>query len=317
MAATIVADFAEVPDAQLVAVGSRSAQRAEAFAAHHGIDRAHGSYRSLVDDPDVDVVYVATPHPQHRDIAVAALGAGKAVLIEKAFAATVGGATEIVETARAKRLFAMEAMWTRLLPNVVRLRELIADGAIGALRAVQGDLCAARPFTPDDRLFAPELGGGATLDVGVYALSFAQHLLGTPTWVVANGSTYPNGVDAEAAMLLGYEDGRSATLHVALATPGPGRMIVLGTQGWFDITPRFHHSPRIVLHRADSVEEIALSPRGRGYSHEIAEVQRCLAAGLTESPIMPLDDTLAVQQLMEDVLEQLGVEHEDADVALG
>jgi len=312
MAAQMIGEFAHVPDARVVAVASRDADKAQRFADEHGVGRAHGSYADLFADADVDVVYIATPHPQHRDLAVAALDAGKAVLIEKSFAATVAGATEIIETARDRRLFAMEGMWTRFLPTLVEMKRRLDEGAIGEVRAVQGDLGALRAYDPTDRLFAPELGGGAMLDLGVYALSFVQHVLGTPSWVVANGSRYPNGVDAEAAMLLGYEDGRSASVHVALRTPGPGRMIVLGTEGFIEVLPRFHHPDAVVLHRGGSDERIELPRLGRGYAHELIEVNRCLTAGLLESPTMPLDDTLAVTNLMEDALSQLGVEHRDA-----
>ena len=164
-----------------MAVASRSQERADAFAARHGIERAHGSYAAILADPDVDVLYVATPHPQHHALALAALRAGKALLVEKSFTATTAGAAEVVDLARATGVFAMEAMWTRFQPAVVAMRELIADGAIGEVRSVQADLGVAREYDPADRLFALELGGGALLDLGVYVVSFAQMLLGTPT----------------------------------------------------------------------------------------------------------------------------------------
>src|SRR4051812_9695668 len=171
IAALVADDFPHVPDAALVAVGSRTPQRAEAFAREYGARRAHGSYGALIADPEVEVVYVATPHPQHHAIALAALRAGKAILVEKAFTATLAGAQELVAEARARRVFAMEAMWTRFQPAVVRARELIADGAIGSIFSVQAELGLVREFDPQDRLFAPALGGGALLDLGVYPVS--------------------------------------------------------------------------------------------------------------------------------------------------
>jgi predicted dehydrogenase len=272
------------------------------------VERAYGSYAEILADPDVDVLYVATPHPQHHAVALGALRAGKALLVEKAFTATVAGATEVVDLARESGVFVMEAMWTRFQPAVVRLRELVADGAIGEVRSVQADLGVQRAFDPTDRLFAKELGGGALLDLGVYVVSFAQMLLGTPDTVRATGSTFPTGVDAEAALLLGYADGRAATLLTSLRNGLPGSARVFGTAGWIDVLPRFHHPQTIVLHRTGAEPaEITLPQTGGGYSHELVEVTECLRAGRTESAVMPLADTLAVQRVLEDAAGQLGV----------
>jgi predicted dehydrogenase len=308
IAEKVVQDFDVVEGARAVAVASRSLDRARDFASRHGIERAHGSYAEILADPDVDVLYVATPHPQHHAIALAALQAGKALLIEKAFTATVAGAREVVELSRETGVFVMEAMWTRFQPAVVRLRELIADGAIGEVRSVQADLGVQRDFDPTDRLFAIDLGGGALLDLGVYVVSFAQMLLGDPDTVTATGSVFETGVDAEASLLLGYADGRSATLMTSLRNALPGQARVFGTAGWIDVLPRFHHPQTIVLHRAGAEpEEITLPQLGGGYSHELIEVTQCLRAGRTESAVMPLADTLAVQEVLEQAAGQLGV----------
>jgi predicted dehydrogenase len=308
IAEQVVKDFAHVDGARAIAVASRSLDRAQNFAGRHGIDRAHGSYADILADPDVDVLYVATPHPQHHAVAVAAIRAGKALLVEKAFTATVAGAREVVELSRQNGVFVMEAMWTRFQPAVVRLRELIAAGAIGEVRSVQADLGVQRDFDPADRLFAKELGGGALLDLGVYVVSFAQMLLGDPDTVAVSGSRFETGVDAEAALLLGYADGRSATLTTSLRNALPGQARVFGTTGWIDVLPRFHHPQTIVLHRAGAdPEEITLPQLGGGYSHELIEVTECLRAGRTESAVMPLADTLAVQQVLEEAAGQLGV----------
>ncbi len=223
IAENVVRDVVHVPGAEVTAVGSRSPDRAQDFARRHGIGTAHGSYADLVADPDVDVLYLATPHPQHHAVALDAIAAGKHLLVEKSFTATVAGAQEVVDAARAAGVFVMEAMWTRFQPAVVRLRELVADGAVGEVRSVQADLGVAREYDPADRLFAKELGGGALLDLGVYVVSFAQMLLGDPDTVTATGSTFPTGVDAEAAVLLGYADGRAATLLTSLRNALPGR----------------------------------------------------------------------------------------------
>ena len=306
IAGNVARDFPYVTDAELVAVASRSAERAEAFAREHGAARAHGSYAELIADPEVDVVYIATPHPQHHAIALAAIRAGKAVLVEKAFTATLAGAEEIVSEARARGVFAMEAMWTRFQPAVVRARELLAE--IGSVVSVQAELGIKRDFDPTDRLFAPELGGGALLDLGVYVVSFAQMVLGTPRSVHAVGALERNGVEAAATLLLGWEAGRSATLTTSLHSPMPGGARIFGSDGWIDVPPRFHHPTRVILHRdGREPEEFELPPLGGGYSHELIEVTERVRAGETESTVMPLDDTLAVMSVLEQAGAQLGV----------
>lgn len=302
MAQAWLADFPRVTNGRVVAVGSRSTDRAAAFAVAHGIPRAHGSYAALVADPEVDAVYVATPHPQHVDVALAAIAAGKAVLVEKAFTSSMSDTERIVEAARAAGVFAMEAMWTRFLPGVTWIRDLLAEGAIGQVRGVQGDLTAFRDYDPADRLFDPALGGGAVLDLGVYVMSFAHMWLGTPDVVRAVGGRYPSGVEGEFAVLWGYRDGRSATLSGAFTAYGPGRMAILGTRGWIDVHPRFHRAAEVTLWRAKVPETRRFEA---GYHLETIHVGECLAAGLTESPVMPLVDTLAVQRLMAQALDQI------------
>jgi predicted dehydrogenase len=311
----VVRDLAHVPGAVLTAVGSRSAGRAEAFAAAHAAlagdgqgPAAHGSYRALVRDPDVDVVYVATPHPHHRALALAALAAGKAVLVEKSFTVTPAAAREVVAAARAAGRFAMEAMWTRFCPAVARLRELVADGAIGEVRTVTADLGVRHPVDPATQSYDPRQGDGLLFHMGVYPVSFAQMLLGTPEAVVAHGTVHPSGADVEESVLLRYPGGRSALLFASLRSPAPGEARVLGTGGWIGVPPRFHYPSRIVLHRHGHDPEIIDAPlTGAGYAHELAEVTERVAGGHTESEIMPLADTVAVQDVLGEIAGQLGI----------
>jgi predicted dehydrogenase len=318
IAEKVVEDFAVVDGARAVAVASRSLDRARSFADRHGLERAHGSYAEILADPDVDVLYLATPHPQHHALALGALRAGKALLVEKAFTATTAGAAEVIDLARTTGTFVMEAMWTRFQPAVVAVRELVADGAIGQVRSVQADLGVAREYDPADRLFDLALGGGALLDLGVYVVSFAQMLLGTPERVLAAGSLFPSGADAEASLLLDHGDGRTATLTTSLRNALPGQARVFGTTGWIDVLPRFHHPDTIVLHRTGAEPEtITRTPLGAGYAHELIEVTECLRAGRSESAVMPLDDTLAVQAVLGEAAEQLGVQHAEDVAVLG
>jgi predicted dehydrogenase len=315
IAGQVLGDLAHVPDAVLTAVGSRSAARAQAFAAAHAasaghgkVPAAHGSYRALLGDPDVDVVYVATPHPHHRALALAALAAGKAILVEKSFTVTPAATREIVAAARTAGRFAMEAMWTRFCPAVARLRELVADGAIGEVCAVTADLGVRRPLDPATLSFDPAQGDGLLFHLGVYPVSFAQMLLGAPESVVAHGVVLASGADVEESVLLRYPGGRSAQLFASLRSPAPGEARVLGTAGWIGVPPRFHYASRIVLHRAGHDPQVIDAPlTGAGYAHELAEVTARVAAGDTESEIMPLADTVAVQDVMGEIAAQLGM----------
>lgn len=317
IADAVAPDFAHVDGAELVAVASRSAERAADFARRHGIGRVHTGYRAILDDPDVDVVYIATPHPQHRAVALAALDAGKAIMVEKTFTVSSVGTREIAAVARDRGVFAMEAMWTRFFPAVVRLRELLAEGAVGEVRSVQADLGVRNRTSADDRFLSPELGGGALFDLGVYVVSFAQMVLGDPSRIAASGALASTGVDLEESIVLGWPDGRNAALQVSLQSAMPGSARVVGTEGWIEVPPRFHHPDRIVLHaHGREPEEIVLPATGRGYAHEIEEVTRRVAAGETESPTMPLADTVAVQDVLAAVADRIGLVPEEGPATL-
>jgi predicted dehydrogenase len=317
IAEKVVADFPHVPGAEVVAVASRSAERAQAFADTHGIDRIHDSYRAIVEDDAVDALYIATPHPHHRAVALAAIKAGKAVLVEKAFTVTPSATREIAEAATDAGVFAMEAMWTRFQPAVVRMRELIADGAIGEVRAVQGELGVNAPTDPLDRYYNIAIGGGALFDLTVYPISFAQMVLGTPDTVAAHGTLDQNGVDVEEAVLLGWADGRTASLFTSLRCATPGQMRIFGTGGWIDLLPRFHHPDTFVLHRTGhDAEQVTVPHVGGGYAHELREVTDGVLAGRTQSEVMPLADTIAVQDVMGSVADQLGMAPQEGPAEL-
>lgn len=306
IARTVAPEFALAGGAELVGVASRSRERADAFAGEFDLEHAFGSLEELAASTDVDAVYVATPHSEHaREAEVLAAG-GKHLLIEKSIACSVPEVERIVAAAREHDLFCMEAMWTRFVPLVVELRRRINDGEIGDLRSVQGDLHAFRAFDPDDRLFNPALGGGALLDLGVYVVAFAHDFLGAPASVEARGHLLPNGVDGTAALLLGYNDGRSATLSCSFESYGPGRMALLGTDGWIDVLPRFHHPSAFVVHHPglDDVR-VELAPTGAGYTHEIEEATRCIEAGERESAVMPLSASLDIARVLADAREQV------------
>lgn len=318
IAHAVAGDFQFVPGAELAGVASRTRANALQFAAQHDVRLAFGSYREMLESPDIDVVYIATPHPQHRDVALAAIANGKAVLVEKAFTATLAGAQEVVDAARAKGVFAMEAMWTRFLPVIAAAREVVAWGRIGDVVGLQGDLYAFREYQPEHRLFARELGGGAILDLGVYPVSFAVAFLGEAKEISSRSRLYPTGVERAAAVNLVHAGEGLSSLTFGFDGYGPGRMVIVGTKGWIEVEPRFHHPSMITVHRNGVLPRIIEAlPQGRGYSHEFAEVTQRIREGLTESPTMPLSDTLEVMRILEECLRQAGIEHHEAAVDLG
>lgn len=290
-----------LPDAELVAVGSRAAATAARFADEHGVPRRHPSYAALAADPEVDIVYVATPHPVHHAAVRLCLEAGKAVLCEKPFTVNAAQAADLIGLARARRLLLMEAMWTRFLPLMERFRGLVAAGAIGEPRLLTADFGFRHDGGPEHRLFDPALAGGALLDVGVYLVSLASMLFGPPERVTGFAHLGPTGVDEQAALVLGYPGGRLAQLTAAVRTATPQEVTLMGTDGSLRIHPLWWKPTRMTLTRPGLPDESFEIPfAGNGYNYEAAEAMRCLRAGETESPVMPLAETLAVLRTLDE-----------------
>jgi predicted dehydrogenase len=307
IARAVTADLITMPDAEVVAVGSRATATAEAFATDFGIPRAYGSYDELLADDGVDVVYIATPHAQHHAVAATALRRGRAVLCEKPITLTKAEAVDLERIAREQGVFLMEAMKTRCNPLMLRARDLTADGEIGEICAVQASFGNPAPFDPVHRLWATDLGGGALLDLGVYVVSVAQFLLGAPSSVMATGTLAPNGVDAEAGLLLGWPSGAHAILDCSLRAPLPRTAVVSGVSGRIEIDAPFHNPTRMVLHRTGQAPvAFEESLEGNGFLPELREVHRCVRSGELQSPLMPLDDTVAVMGVLEAALAQIG-----------
>jgi uncharacterized protein (TIGR00369 family) len=305
IAGSFASDLRLTDSGVAVAVGSRSQAAADRFADSYGIASRHDSYESLVADPGVDVIYVATPHPMHRDNAILALRAGKHVLVEKPFTMNAAEAREVVAVARERGLFAMEAMWTRFLPHVGVIREWLGKGLLGDLVTVTAD--HGQWFAEDAgfRLFAPELGGGALLDLGVYPVSFASMVLGQPSRVVSMSDPAFTGVDAQTSMLFGYDSGAQAVLTCTLRAKSPTRAAIVGTDARIEVEGNFYAPTTVTLRprkgdpiRVESVHE------GGGLRHQADEVARRLAAGDVESPLMPLDETISIMETMDLVLAQ-------------
>ncbi len=301
IASAFAKDVARAPGAVVTAVGSRSPEAAQRFAREHGIERAHGSWVGLAGDSDVDVVYVATPHSGHHAASALCLGAGKAVLCEKPLTLNAAQARDLVEMARERGLFLMEAMWMHANPAVREVVRLVADGAIGTLTNVEADFGLGGPFPPTHRLRDPRLGGGALLDLGVYPVALAHRLLGMPASIEATGRLTPEGVDAWTRAELRYEAGAVATLECAIDTETPWVATITGTEGRIVVPKPFFVPDRYVLDGAE-----VLVPH-QGFVHEIEEAGRCLREGLTESPLIPWSRTIEVMEILDDIRDQLGV----------
>ncbi|MFF1872196.1 Gfo/Idh/MocA family protein [Kitasatospora herbaricolor] len=311
IATAFAEDLALLPDARLTAVASRTEESARRFAGRHGIPRAYGSWEQLAKDPEVDVVYVATPHAQHHAATSLLLAAGKPVLCEKPFTLNLPEAQDLVRLAREHRVFLMEAMWTYLDPAVRRLTQLIDDGAIGEVRTVQAEFAFAAEPGGSGRLRDPAAGGGALLDIGVYPLAFAQLLLGTPDSVQAWGRIAPDGVDDNTGILLGHPGGAHAVLSCSIVSDSAQRAEIGGSLGRIEIPRDFYRPDSFVLHRRGHEPEEFRFPReaGHGYRYEAAEVMRCLRAGEVESPLVPLDGTLAVMGTLDTVRRRIGLRY--------
>jgi predicted dehydrogenase len=307
IAGTFAAALEALPDAELTAVGSRSAEAAASFRQRHGAARFHASYAALANDPDVDIVYVATPHAFHYPSVRLCLEGGKAVLCEKPFTLNAAQARELVHLARLQRLFLMEAMWTRFLPAFREMRRIIADGTIGEIRFLTSDFGFQKAFDAGHRLFDPAMGGGALLDVGVYLASLASGLFGTPTRIHSLAHFGTSGVDEQAALLFGYDGGRFAQLTTAITATTPQEAVIVGSAGSIRLHAPWWKVERLTLTVDGSQPEVIDAPYlGNGYTHEAMEAMRCLRSGAGESPLMPLDETVAVIETLDRVRADWG-----------
>jgi predicted dehydrogenase len=295
IAHSFAADIAATPGNRVETIAARDPARAARLSERIGAGRVSHSYEALVADPAVDVVYIATVNSVHRDHALLALDAGKNVVIEKPLATTVAAASEIADRARRSGRFCMEGMWMRMHPLIRQASELVAAGAVGDVLSVRADLSTSHPYAPHDRLFDPAAGGGALLDLGVYPAHFAWMLLGSPARVTAALTFAPSGADDSAALQWSYPNGTFAQLYAGFRGPSALGGIVTGTSGFLQLGPRLNRPRQLTIHSGRNAPrtEIADLP-GNGFAPEITEVNRCIRAGLRESPLAPLSDSVAV-----------------------
>jgi predicted dehydrogenase len=293
------------------AVGSRSQESADAFAAEYGIPAAYGSYEELVHASDIDVIYVATPHPFHAENALLAIAAGKHVLIEKPFTLNAPEAKAVVEAAAVAGVAVLEAMWSRFLPHMVRIREIVAAGTLGDVRTILADHDQKLPSDPKHRINNPELGGGGLLDLAIYPLSFAVDILGLPTRVLAHATMSETGVDRQTAVILEHAEGRQSLSHSAIDTKGPVRGAVIGTEARIEIEPWFYNPTSFTVLGSDEtvLERFEHPVVSRGMQYQAFEMERMIRAGELESPLLPLAQTVAIMELLDEVRSQIGLRY--------
>lgn len=296
-------------DAEVVAVGSRTAEAAEEFGNRYNIPHRHASYEALASDPDVDAIYIATPHNLHKENALLSLAGGKAVLLEKPFTVNAQEAAEVINFAREKNLFVMEAMWSRFIPLMGKLREMLAEGVIGEIRMFHTDCSIRIPYNPKSRMFDLNLAGGALLDSGIYPFSMASMVMGKPTSVVSQAFIGESGADEQAAAVLKYPGGKLSILSTAIRTAGPQEMLIRGTEGYIRISG-WQRATKLTITRPGQADEVVeMGYEGNGKNYQVAEVMRCMRAGLIESPVMPLSETLDIMSTLDAVRAPWGLKY--------
>lgn len=304
------AGLRDAAGARLAAVGSRDAARAAAFAARYGAPRAHGSYAELAADPAVDAVYVATPHPQHAPACRLCLEAGKPVLCEKPLAVNAAEARAVAACARDRGVLLMEGMWTRFLPATAALRRLLQAGEIGAPALLQCDFGFAAQVDPASRLFAPELAGGALLDIGVYCVAMASMVLGAPDTVTASAHLGATGVDERTVVALGYRNGAVAALVCGITVRSPQAAAIAGSEGYVTVAAPFWCSELLTVHRAGAEPEERRFPlRGNGFNYEAEHFMELLRAGAGESPLLPLAESIAISETLDAARRRIGLRY--------
>jgi len=304
-----VQDLKLVPEAQVVAVGSRNQASADEFADLYNIPHRHSSYEALVADPDVDVIYIATPHAMHYENSLLCLNAGKHVLCEKAFTLNAKQAREVIALARQKNLFIMDAIWTRFMPSMYEVRRMLHEGTLGEVQMVNATFGFKPAYDPEARLFNPELGGGTLLDIGIYPIQLAFMVYGQkPDSFLTTAHIGTTGVDERTGIILQYSGGRTATINTAFTMQLSNDATIYGTNGYLHLHAPFWNTSTMTLHITGQDPKLISTPlTGFGYAHEIMEVHTCLDANQTESQWMPLDETIALMETMDALRAAWGV----------
>lgn len=295
------------PDSRIFAIASRDGQRAQEFARQFKAVKWYDSYEALVTDPDVDVVYIATPHSFHEQQSILCLNHRKPVVCEKPLALSAASAGRIIDTARANKTFVMEGMWSRFNPAIIKAKELIDDGVIGKVRHLSADFGFQKPYDPKSRLYDLTLAGGSILDVGVYPLFLALFILGRPGSISASAQLAPTGADESCAVALKYPGGAMAQLFSSMLVETKKEAVISGTRGMIVLHTPWYKSMALTVIRNNNEEKISLPYDGNGFEFQIEEVNRCLSEGITESALLTHDFTIMKAQVSDEIIRQAGV----------
>lgn len=290
-------------------VASRDIDKAESFGSKFNSAKYYGSYEELADDPDIDVIYIATPHTFHFEHTMMCVKKGKAVLCEKPFGINASQVNSMVEEAKARQVFLMEGMWTRFIPATEKILELLENGAIGDLSFIRADFGFKAPFDTESRLYNKALGGGSLLDIGIYPVYLSLLTLGLPTDIKAMARMTETDVDSYTSMLFSYENGAKAVLESTIEAETPTEAYLHGSIGSIKVHSRFHHTEKITISRNGEEEILDIAYEGNGYIHEIEEVNNCLLQKKTESPKLSLQTSLDLIAILDDVKKEIGLSY--------
>ncbi|MFZ5988115.1 MAG: Gfo/Idh/MocA family protein [Bacillota bacterium] len=302
-------DLKVLPDAELYAVASKTPGKAEGFAGTYGIQEFYQNYVELVNNPNIDVVYIATTNNLHYDNALLCLNHGKHVLCEKPFTINADQANSLVKAAREKKLFLMEAMWTRFFPCIVELNRILEEKQIGDVKMLRADFGISREPDPTDRKINPDLGGGALLDLGIYPISFASMIFKRPpSKIISSAFLGKTGVDEQSSYVFEYDNGKMALMFSSFLSDTPHEALISGTKGYIRI-PDFFHPSRMFVNINGQERVIEKKHESKGYNFEAQEVMNCILSGRVESDIIPLDETVAIIKVLDELRSQWGIRY--------
>lgn len=303
IASTFATALNSMEDTRLVGVSSRNINRAKEFAKKFQIEKAYGSYEELVKDEEIDVIYIATPHSEHKENAELCIKNGKAVLCEKPFTINVPDSEYLIFLAKEHKVFIMEAMWTKFLPTTIKVKQWIKEGRIGKVRHFRASFGYRSPFDPNHRLYNPDLAGGALLDVGIYPITYVVHMMDRlPDEIISSAQLGETNIDEQNVIIMKYNDGVIADLSSSVAVETGYDAMIFGENGWI-VIPKFWSAEKAHLYNSkNELVELFNNPHHEnGYEYEAYEVNKCLREGKLESDKLPHKDTLDVMRIMDDI----------------
>lgn len=305
-----VKDLQTVENAELYAVGSRTQDKATKFAKKYQASKAYGSYDKLIQDDNIDVIYVATPHVFHKTNSIAVLKSGKAVLCEKAFGMNLSEVQDMIDTAQENKVFLMEALWTNFMPTIKSLKTFQKENTYGKIKSIKAEFCFKAPFDPQKRLFNPDLGGGALLDIGIYPVYLALKLLGLPKNISAESKLASTGVDLETQIVFEYDNDVKADLFCSFDQTKENYAFIEFENAEIKLGPRFHETDKLTITKEDTITKKDFNYKAKGYHFEIAHVQDCLEKGLIESPLMPFEFSKDLIETLDKIRSIIGLKYE-------